>query len=129
LKRSQVSVINKYNISVKKKSMRIKINFTKTNFVLVKKLNSLGIINSYNFNTKYKQITMFPSYFRNVPYISRVKAVSRGNKTFNITLKGIKILNSISGASTVIISSSKGVITSREALNMGLGGKIIIAAY
>jgi ribosomal protein S8 len=72
---------------------------------------------------------MFPSYFRNVPYISRVKAVSRGNKTFNITLKGIKILNSISGASTVIISSSKGVITSREALNMGLGGKIIIAAY
>jgi ribosomal protein S8 len=72
---------------------------------------------------------MFPSYFKYIPYISRIKAVSRGNKTFNISLKGIKLLNNISGTSIVMISSSKGVLTTKEALSMGLGGKIIIAAY
>ena len=129
LKKAQVSVINKYNISVKKKSMRIKVSLTKTSFMLVKKLNYLGIINSYNLNTKRKQIIMFPSYFKYVPYISRLKAVSRGNKTFNITLKGIKILNSISGTSIIIVSSTKGALTTKEAADMGLGGKIIITAY
>ena len=129
LKNSQNLVLNSYNISVKKKSTKIKVVLTKINKELIKKLSSLGLLNSYNINYKRKIIVIFPSYFKFIPYVSRVKAVSRGNKVFNITLKGLNILNKLSGASTIIIASNKGFLTSEEALSKRTGGKIVLSAY
>lgn len=129
IKNAQNSVINAYNISVKKKSMRIKVHYTKTNYALVKKLNSLGIINSYYLNSKDKYFIMFPSYFKFVPYVGRIKAVSSGNKTFNITLRGLRLLNRIAGTSIVMVACDRGILTMQEAINLGLGGRIVLTAY
>lgn len=128
LKNSQVSVLNTYNISVKKKSTKIKLSLTKISSRLIKKLSSLGIVNSYLINHKDKTITIFPSYFKFIPYVSKIKAISRGNKTFNISCKGVKLLNKFSKSSVIIIASNKGFLTSKEAIDKGVGGKVVLFA-
>ena len=129
LKKTQTSVINSYNIAVKKKSTKISLSLTKINYRLIKKLTLLGLLNSYNVNYKLNNITIFPSYFKFIPYVSRIKAVSRGNKVFNITLKGLIALSKFSGASTIVLATNKGFLTSREALSKGTGGKVVLFTY
>jgi ribosomal protein S8 len=129
LKNAQNLILNSYNISVKKKSTKIKVVLTRINKELVKKLTLLGLLNSYSIDYRRKVIVIFPSYFKFIPYVSKIKAVSRGNKVFNITLKGLSILNKLSGASIIIIASDKGFLTSEEALIKKTGGKIILSAY
>ena len=73
-------------------------------------------------------ITIFPSYFKFVPYVSKIKAISRGNKTFNISCRGIKLLNKFCKTSVIIIASDKGFLTSAEAVDKGTGGKVVLFA-
>lgn len=129
LKNSQSLVINNYNIAVKKKSTKIKIRLTKVNHKLVKKLSMLGLLNSYSIDYKTNRLNIFPSYFKFIPYVSKIRAVSQGNKVFNITLKGLVTLSKFSGVSTIIISSNKGFLTVEEALSKRSGGRIILSAY
>jgi ribosomal protein S8 len=127
MKATEIAIINRYNISVRKKSMNINTRYTNSCVNLVKKLYSLGIISSFNIR-KAKFITIYPTYFRSKPFVVGIKAVSRGNKTFTISLKGINLLKRISYGSTIVITSNKGLLTLDESIASKTGGKIALIA-
>jgi len=79
---------------------------------------------------KYKHyITFTVLFYRNSPFFSNIKLVSSQSKNRYITLKALRILNHSIGSTVIILSSSKGLITHKDALRFGIGGKVLAVLY
>ena len=126
IKNNCVSLVNSYNIAVKKKSVNIWFNYSTHNLRLLKKLHYLGIINSYILKKNHKRVKFSVTYFHSVPYSSSIRYVSRGVKSFSISLKGLAFLQKFSGASLILIESSSGIITLEESLLKKKSGKLAL---
>lgn len=126
IKNSRVNLINNYNIAIKKKSINVKTRYSNQNLILLKKLHSIGIINSYVFVKDTKYITFSPTYFLSIPYSSNIRCISRGLKSFSISLKGLNFLKQFSGNTLIFIESSTGILTLSESLHKKKSGKIIL---
>lgn len=123
---SNALVTNHVNISLTKKLPFKKVIFSKKIKVLMQSLLSSGIIHSlftYRIG-KFMHLKFSIFFYKNVPFFHKVKNVSTPSKKFYISLKALKILTTTLKATTVILSTSKGIITHREALRHKVGGLI-----
>ena len=123
---SNALVTNHVNISLTKKLPFKKIIFTKKNKMLLQSLHSSGIIHNMFISKqgRFTHLKFSIFFYKNVPFFHKVKNVSTPSKKFYISLKALRILTSTLKATTVILSTSKGVITHREALRYKVGGLI-----
>lgn len=88
----------------------------------------LGLLNSYLISNKFGKHTMVklsPFFYKRSSFYKKVRLISTPSKRFNIKLKSLKILTKSIGATTIILETSRGVMTHREALSLGVSGKIL----
>jgi hypothetical protein len=111
---------------VKKKSTNIRLNYSTHNLRLLKKLHCLGLINSYILRKKPCCINFSVTYFHATPYSSNIRYISRGAKSFSVSLKGLTFLKNFSGSSLVLLESSSGILTLSESLLTKKAGKLAL---
>ena len=91
---------------------------------LVEKISQLNYIDSFIIledDHKYIEITLL--YKNSQPVITNLKRVSTPGR--RVYVRADKIPSPLSGYGSVIISSSKGVLTGKEAKAQGVGGEVI----
>jgi small subunit ribosomal protein S8 len=104
-------------------SSKLKMNIAKV-------LKSEGFIRNFRImNEGAKEtIRVFLKYDENgVPVIDGLKRVSKPSRRFYT--KTDKIPKVLSGLGVNILSTSKGVMTDREARKMGVGGEVLCAVW
>jgi small subunit ribosomal protein S8 len=95
--------------------------FKKEITILLKKE---GYIEDYHIkNTQKSNLEIFLKYFNGKPVIENITRVSKPG--LRIYKKRNEIPQVISGLGIVIMSTSKGVLSDKEARKRGLGGEII----
>jgi len=125
-------VINHVNLALSKKTLNTSIVLTKKTMSIVKILHKIGCIHKYYvlrklcLNGKYRLSIRFSVFFyKNKPFFKGVKLISTGSRKFTITYKALKLVSKLLKSSTLILSTSMGVITHREALMFRIGGLVI----
>ena len=104
-------------------SSKLKINIAKV-------LKSEGFIKNYRMMNEgaRETIRVFLKYDENgVPVIGGLKRVSKPSRRFYT--KTDKIPKVLGGLGVNILSTSKGVMTDREARKMGVGGEVLCAVW
>ena len=125
-------LINHVNLTLGKKCPQTTIIYTKNSHKLVFVLFKLGCINNFithckttKGGTERKYLTFSIFFYKNTPFFKNIRLVSSPSKQHTITYRGLQILKHSIGSSVILLSSTKGIITHKEALKLGLGGLII----
>ena len=122
-------VSSHYNLLVLKKRRVKKIIYSKSIINIVKLLYRSGaisyfsILNSTTSKQMYIKFTVF--FYKNISFFQKLIQVSTSSKSFYITNKSLKLTQKIFKSTIIFVSTSKGYLTHKEALSLGLGGKII----
>lgn len=107
---------------------RVSMPASKTKEQIAKVLLEEGYITSFDVDgDKKKRLNIQLKYFQGAPVIEEIHRVSRpGLRSY----KGSKQLPKVRGGLGVsIISTSKGILSSRKANAMGLGGEVICTVF
>jgi len=97
---------------------------SKMKIAIAKVLKDEGYIQGYSVSDDAKpELTISLKYFQGGPVIDTVKRVSRPG--LRIYKGKDELPNVLNGLGIVIVSTSKGVMTDREARAAGFGGEII----
>ena len=118
-----------YNFLVSKKTNFKTVIFNYKNFELIYVLYRIGaisnftIIRSKKLNIKYVKFSIF--FYKNIPFFKTILQVSTFSKNFNVSLKTLKLVNSIFKSSHLILSTTCGVLTAGEAVKRGVGGLLL----
>ncbi len=84
-----------------------------------------GFIKNYFIlnNDTNKKILIKLKYFNNIPVISKINRISRPGLRVYLSVNKLPILNS--GLGVLVISTSKGVLSDKEARKLNVGGEVI----
>jgi ribosomal protein S8 len=91
----------------------------------------LGVISNFlvlknpkprTFNVRIKFAVNF---YQNNPFFKKIKIVSTRSRNFYIKYSTILLLKKVFKASVIVLSTSKGLVSSSEATNLKVGGKIM----
>lgn len=121
-----ILVANHVNLALSKNSINNKVVFTKKTLLYLKSISSLGVVNGLHIQsnnlTLKKRILFSVFFYKNTSFFYKIKQISTPSKKFYISLKALKVLTNNLKASTLLISTSKGLITHKEALRLRTGG-------
>jgi small subunit ribosomal protein S8 len=109
----------------KAKKVRVDIPASKMKIGLTEILKKSGYIYDFKVEEDSKQntITVLLKYNNGVPAISGLKKISRpGLRTYRKSTEIPRVLN---GLGTAVISTSKGLLTDKEARQQSAGGEVI----
>ena len=109
----------------KAKKVRVDIPASKMKISLTEILKKSGYIYDFKVEEDSKQntITVLLKYNNGVPAISGLKKISRpGLRTYRKSTEIPRVLN---GLGTAVISTSKGLLTDKEARQQSAGGEVI----
>ena len=122
-------VTNHVNLALSKNKIFNKISYNKQTLKYLQTLSSLGVVNGLFLKPhklKHRASLNFSVFFyKNTSFFYKVKHVSTSSKKFYISLKGLKSINTSLKATTLLLSTSKGVITHKAALRYKIGGLIL----
>ena len=129
---SNALLTNHINIAISRKLLRTTVKSSKSLLRLVKVLFEIGCIHHYvifnkyfnknNFNTFVKFTVLF---YKGKSFYKSIKLVTTTARKYTISLKALQILNSTLKASIFILSTSKGIITHKEAIKLNIGGILL----
>lgn len=125
---STAFLINHINMSIASRRRWILFRCTKKMIHILHLFKRLGLINSFlliNTTQKHLLIKLSPLFYKSTPFFKSVRLVSTPSKRFNLKLKTLQILEKSLGETTVILETSQGIITHRDALKLKIGGKIL----
>ncbi len=108
------------------KKKKIIIYYSKFKISILDIFYNEGFIKKYDIFLnifKIKQIKIYLKYYNKFPVISNIKRISRPGLRIYKSCKKIPLL--ISGLGVVILSTSKGVLSDKQARNYNVGGEII----
>lgn len=102
----------------------VNIIYSKIKLAITKVLQEEGFIKEYVIEGKIKStIKLELKYFKNKPVIENIQRISTpGLRIYKSTDKLPKVMN---GLGIAVISTSKGVMTDRNARKQGIGGEVI----
>jgi len=125
-------VINHINLALSKKILNNNLVLSKKTISLVKILYKVGCIYKYSIfrkrtnSSKSNYMIKFSVFFyKNKPFFKGLKLISTGSRKVTISYNALRLTNKFLKSSMLILSTSKGVITHREALNYKIGGLVI----
>jgi small subunit ribosomal protein S8 len=120
-------VLNLININKAKKNLCFPILFTIKNYQFVKILKKFNVIHDYKLckknNFNYIRITLF--FYKNNPVCFNFRIISRQSKIFTISYQSLLLLTKKSGSSIFLISTSKGILSNKEAIRQKIGGILL----
>jgi small subunit ribosomal protein S8 len=109
----------------KAKKVRVDIPASKMKIGLTEILKKSGYIYDFKVeeDSKQNKITILLKYNNGTPAISGLKKISRpGLRTYRKSKEMPRVLN---GLGTAVISTSKGLLTDKEARQQSTGGEVI----
>lgn len=120
-------LVSNINLAFSRRSVNNKFRFTNNNYTVMKCLYSLGLLNSISLvvinGTRYIRFSLF--LYKSNPFFYKIKNVSTSTKRYYVTLKSLQIMATYLKASTVVLSTSYGIINHKEALRRRVGGIIL----
>lgn len=111
---------------------KILVRITKNSLRLLRVLAAQGCISHYTISrsassAKHHQTMVHAStlLYKGTPFFKSVRLVSTPTKRHIISLTALKVVAQSARSSTIILSTSKGVMTHREACKQRIGGLIL----
>ncbi len=120
-------LINLININKSHRTLYFEILFTKKNLkflILLKKFNFIHKYILMKKNNKFV-IKIYLYYYKNKKICSNFKLISRPSKIFTISYKALRLINKRTGSSIFILSTSKGLLSHKDALKNKITGNVI----
>lgn len=120
-------LINHINIALSKKMYSITVLMSVKVFRLLKLLHRLGIVSRYfiSDNEGTLKITMTFFKFKGSTYFSKIRQISTPSKKHYITYRSLLLVRPALKSSFMILSTSEGLITHKEALSRKVGGLML----
>ena len=118
-----------------KKQSKIKILTNKKGLTLIRALHKIGCISKFIIFKKHirKSLRTYAyissPFYKNTPFFKSVRVISTPSKHHQISLKGLKLLANSLNASVMLLSTSHGIVTHREALKLSIGGQILCMVH
>lgn len=120
-------VLNLININKAKKNLCFSLLFTVKNYQFVRILKKFNVIYDYKLfkknNFNHIKITLF--FYKNNPVCFNFKIISRQSKVFTISYHSLLLLTKKSGSSIFLLSTSKGILSNKEAIHQKIGGVLL----
>ncbi len=104
----------------------VKICYSKFKLSILNIFYSEGFIKNFkiiNYNNYKKKILIYLKYYNNKPVITKIKRISSPGLRVYKSCKKLPII--MSGFGLVIISTSKGILSDKQARLLNIGGEII----
>ena len=106
----------------------IKLPYSKVKFAVARILESEGFIKEVRGVDKNKVLEIYLKYTdNNSPVINKLKRISKPGQ--RIYLESKKIKKVLGGLGSLIVSTSQGIMTGKEARKRNLGGEVICEVY
>jgi ribosomal protein S8 len=96
---------------------------------ILRLLKKIGLLNSYLLNGNVmglRKVKVSPFFYKNSAFFKNIKLVTTPAKRFNIKLKTLQIVCKSLGESIIILETSKGILTHKEALKLRISGKVLL---
>ncbi len=117
-------LINHINLLLRTKKRYTLLKYTKKSIYLILIFKKVGLINTYIvLNNKHIKISV--NIFKKSHFYKGVKLISTSSKVFNINYKSLFLLTKSLNETLLILETSKGLLTSKEALKHRIGGKLL----
>lgn len=106
-----------------------KIPYSNTKLALAQKLSELGYLETVDVSGEkhLRQITVKLKYKNKTPLVTGLKRISKPGRRVYTNAKDIKPV--LSGYGSTILSTSKGILSDKEAKNVGIGGEVICQVW
>lgn len=123
---SYAYLVNHINILTSSKQRWALIVFNKKLLRLLILFKRLGFINSSLIvSKKNKRLKLTPFLYKNSTFFKGVRLISTPSKAFIIKLKSLRLLNQSLRESLLILETSRGILTHKEALKLRVGGRLL----
>ena len=120
-------IINLININKLRKNLYFFLLFTVKNYQFVKILKKFNVIHDFRLIKKnkfvYIKITLF--FYKNNIICYNFKIITRPAKIFNISYNSLVLLSKKTNSSIFLISTSKGILSHKEAILQKKGGMVL----
>jgi ribosomal protein S8 len=124
-------VQNHIHFALAQRNPQSKIVYTRKTIMIVQILAEIGCIHRFiitnNKQLKHSNYTIWLTIFlyNNTPFFKSFRLLSTPSKHYTISYKALRILTSSIGASTIVLSTSTGLITHNDALKKRVGGLLL----
>ena len=88
-------------------------------------LTTNGLIRGYDSYSFKDRVRVFLKYTNEASVLNTIKPVSKPSCHIHFSLEDICYWDSKSSHSFIILSTSKGILCSKEAMRLGTGGKVL----
>jgi ribosomal protein S8 len=122
---------NHVHFALAQQNPQSKLLYTKKTAIIVKMLAEIGcihrfiVVNSSKFKTPQYFIWLSVFLYKNTPFFKSFRLVSTPSKRYTVSYKALNLLTSSIGASVIILSTSQGLVTHRQALKKKIGGLLL----
>lgn len=119
-------LINHINLLTASRQRWAIIRYNKKILPLLNIFYKIGLINSFIFVNKSKTLVKIsPFIYKKTTFFKGVRLISTSSKVFTLKFNALKILNISLGETVLILETSKGLLTHKEALRLRIGGRIL----
>jgi len=122
---------NHVHFALAQKNPQSKVIYTRKTIMIIQVLADIGCIHRYliasNKLSKYNNYNIWLTIFlyNNTPFFKSFRLLSTPSRRYTISYKALRILSVSIGASTIILSTSFGLITHEDALERRIGGLLL----
>jgi ribosomal protein S8 len=124
-------VQNHLHFALSQQNPQTKILYTKKTAMIIKILSDIGCVHRFlvlnhskSLKVKYF-IWLSVFFYKNTPFFKSFRLISTPSKRCTISYKALSLLSLSIGSSVIILSTSQGLITHREALKKKTGGLLL----
>ena len=122
---------NHIHFALNQQNPSSKIIYSKQTIKLVRMLQNIGCIHRFlitkntnlSLQTNLIHLTVF--FYKNTPFFKSFRLISTPSKQYRTTLSALRLLSKTLGSSTLILSTSKGLLTHESAIQRGTGGTLL----
>lgn len=120
--------LNHFKIATAKKNLYFDIYITKRSFSIFQIFYKLNLIRRFVklTATKYR---IYPTYTLSKLTPRKIKTYLKSSHYLTISFKILQLLNLNLPSSYIILETSKGIITHKEALNYKVGGRLLLCIF
>lgn len=97
---------------------------SKMNIEILNVLQQEGYIEAYKHMEEARTIKIALKYYKKLPVISKITRISKPSRRVYVKAKNIKTVRN--GLGIAIISTPKGLMTDRTAIDNNLGGELLV---
>ncbi len=124
-------VQNHIHFALNQQNPSSKIIYSRQTVRLVRMLQGIGcihrflILKDFGVSLQSHSIYLTVFFYKNTPFFKSFRLISTPSKQFRTTLNALKLLSKSLGSSTLIISTSRGLLTHDNAIKYGIGGTLL----